>query len=70
MVVQKGRAMIMGIEKGMAALDDSSIAYDYQGNDLETLTTEQDSAAVHTLCTKNVNINNPVHCFKLECDLS
>lgn len=72
MVTQKGRGMVMGIVKGMAALNGNLPGIDFQGNanGFEMLATEQDVASLHALGCKNIHVNRNTHCLKLKCVIS
>lgn len=71
MVLQKGRVFNVGIVKGMAALGDKAVDYNFAGNDdYEAIATEQDNASVHAICTKHITITNTTHCFSLRCNIS
>jgi len=65
MVAQKGRSMITGILRGMAATP-----FDFGGNNERNIATEQDKSSVHFLSSKGVCIRRNTHCFELMIDLS
>jgi hypothetical protein len=66
MVYEKGRSMITGILKGMAATP-----MNFAGNNVNVnLATEQDVSSIHFMCTKGIAIRRNTHCFVLTCDLS
>ena len=60
MVTQKGRSEIMRVVKGMSPLPS-----DLQGNDTQSIATEQDVSSVHFMKTFGVCIRRNTHCFKL-----
>jgi len=66
-VHQKGRSMIMGIEKGMAP-----VPMDYRGNNgsNERVSTDQDVSSVHMLTTIGLAMRRNTHCFSLRSILS
>lgn len=63
-VHEKGRSQITGVERGMA-----QTPYDYQGNDVISLATDQDKSSVHFLKTLGISIRRPNHCFDMICDM-
>lgn len=64
MVTQKGRSMIHGVVRGMAALPNM----DYKGNAGGNIATDQDKSSVHLMSAKGVGINRNTHCFQLTCE--
>lgn len=63
LVHEKGRSMRTGVVKGMA-----DTPYDFQGNEVIQLATDEDKSSVQFLKTTGVAIRRPNHCFMLECD--
>ena len=68
LVSQKGRALIRGLEQGMALYKGNGYG-DYNGNAL-SLATSQDKTSIHFLKTCGVAIRRNTHCFSLYCDLT
>ena len=65
MVVQKGRGMVSGTLRGMAATPDDFMGNDYQNI---SLATDRDESSFHMMCAKGPMIRRNTHCFKLLCD--
>jgi len=63
---EKGRSMITGVMKGMAATPAN-----FGGNNVNVnLATERDESSVHYMCSKGICIRRNTHCFVLTCGLS
>ncbi|PHS35722.1 MAG: hypothetical protein COA82_03665 [Alkaliphilus sp.] len=63
---EKGRSMITGVLKGMAATP-----MNFAGNNINvSLATEQDQSSVHFMATKSIIMRRNTHSFKLTCNLS
>ena len=65
MVSQKGRSLITGTLKGMAPTP-----WDFKGNGVNDLATEQDTSSYHMLKTMGLAVRRNTHCFSLKCNLS
>jgi hypothetical protein len=61
MVSERGRSMVTGVVQGMAATP-----FNFLGNAVNSIATEQDSSSVHFLSSKGVCIRRNTHCLKLK----
>jgi len=66
MITQKGRSMLTGIVKGLTPGPKDL----YVSNDMEMLSTEQDTCSVHYFCAKGICLNRGTTSFVLRCNLS
>jgi len=64
MATERGRSMKTGVLHGMA-----DTPYDFGGNAVNNIATDQDMSSVHFLSSKGICINRATHCFNLECDI-
>jgi hypothetical protein len=63
MTTHKRRSMVTGVLSGMA-----DTPYDFSGNDVKNVATDQDKSSVHFLAVKAITARRNTHMFDLQCE--